>query len=251
MYITTKGLILRETHYKDADKILTVLTESEGKLTVSARGVKRKGCRYASAVQHLCLSEMTLFGSRGRWSLNEAETVEQFAGLRADLRLYALGSYIAELLEAVSDEDSPDARILSLGLNSLYALSNSLCDAEIVKAAFELRLMCLTGYEPALASCEVCGGTSIAKPVLDLSGGAVYCKSCAEGAGLYDETEPACEGSLSAMRYITEAPGGKIFSFSLDNAGGERSRLGKLCESYVRVQLEREFKTLDYYKSLE
>ncbi|MEG1108068.1 MAG: recombination protein O N-terminal domain-containing protein, partial [Oscillospiraceae bacterium] len=35
MYKTTRALILREVKYKEADKILTVLTEDEGKLTVS------------------------------------------------------------------------------------------------------------------------------------------------------------------------------------------------------------------------
>ncbi|MBR4425060.1 MAG: DNA repair protein RecO [Oscillospiraceae bacterium] len=122
MYLTTKALVLREVRFKEADKMLTVLTPTEGKLSVRARGALRKGSRFGAAAQQLCYSEMTLFGNAGRWSLNEARTLEQFLPLRADLGLLALGSYFAELLETVSDMDEPDPALLQLGLNSLYAL---------------------------------------------------------------------------------------------------------------------------------
>ena len=53
MHKTTRALVLREVKYKEADKILTVLTEDEGKLTVSARGVMRRGSKLAAACQLL------------------------------------------------------------------------------------------------------------------------------------------------------------------------------------------------------
>ena len=43
MHMVTRALVLREVDYKESDKILTVLTESEGKLTLRARGALRKG----------------------------------------------------------------------------------------------------------------------------------------------------------------------------------------------------------------
>ena len=100
MYKTTRALVLREVKYKEADKILTILTEDEGKMTVKARGALRKSCRYGAAAQALSFSEMTLFGNAGKWSINEAETIEQFLPLRADIELLALGSYFVEVLEA-------------------------------------------------------------------------------------------------------------------------------------------------------
>ncbi|MBR4953994.1 MAG: recombination protein O N-terminal domain-containing protein, partial [Oscillospiraceae bacterium] len=38
MYKTVKALVLREVKYKESDKILTILTQSDGKMTVKARG---------------------------------------------------------------------------------------------------------------------------------------------------------------------------------------------------------------------
>ena len=145
MFLTTKALVLREVKYKEADKILTVLTQQEGKLTVKARGALRKGCKYGAAAQALCYSEMTLFGNAGKWSINEAETIEQFLALRTNITALALASYFAELLEAVSDEDSPNPELLQLGLNALFALSRQLYPETHIKSVFELKLMCLNG----------------------------------------------------------------------------------------------------------
>lgn len=247
MFKTTKALVLREVKYKEADKILTVLTQDEGKLTVSARGVMRRGSKLAAACQLLTFSEMTLFETRGKWYLDEAQTVEQFLGLREDLALLALGTYFAELLEAVSDEDSPNPEVLRLGLNSLYALSGGLFPPEHIKAVFELRLMCLSGYEPALDCCPVCGKEDMDAPVFSTLGGTVLCGKCRNLD--YGETFALCPASLAAMRHISSAENKRIFSFALDEPSAKR--LYTVCEAYVRAQLERRFSALDYWRSVK
>jgi hypothetical protein len=128
---------------------------------------------------------MTLFGNKGRWSLNEGTTVEQFLGLRGDLAGFALGVYFAELLEAVSDEDCPSAALLRLGLNALYALSRALYPPEHIKAVFELRLLCLAGFMPVLDACGVCGAAQPERPCFSTQGGVLCCGGCRT-----EETEP-------------------------------------------------------------
>ena len=118
MYVNTSGIVLREVLYKDSSKILTVLTDSEGKLTVSAHGAHRKNSKLAAVTGLLVFSEMTLLRKKDRWTMTEARSVEQFLGLRDDIKLLSLGAYIAELTEAVSDEDSPNSELLPLCLNT-------------------------------------------------------------------------------------------------------------------------------------
>lgn len=245
MHKTTRALVLREVKYKEADKILTVLTEDEGKLTVSARGVLRKGSKIAAACQLLTFSEMTLFDYNGRWSISEGQTIEQFLGLREDIASLALGTYFAELLEALSDEDCPDVQMLSLGLNALFALSRGLYPPEHIKAVFELKLMCLAGYEPITDCCSACGEEPI-KPVFSTGGGTVLCNKCASG---YGETLPLCDAALAAMRHIVGADTKRAFSFALDSE--PQKRLSRACESYVTDQLDRRFQSLDYWRSVK
>ncbi len=246
MYITTLGLVLRETEYMESSRILTVLTSTRGKLTVKARGAKRRGSKIAAGAQLLALSEMTLFENRDRFVLQEARTVEEFRGLREDLDKLALGSYFAELLENLSDEDAPDPELMSLGLNALYALSADVNSPALIKAAFELRLMCLSGFEPMLSSCRACGKERPGAAVLSLTGGTLYCAGCRpEGA---EEWAAMTPGTLDAMRHIVSAPSKRLYSFKV---GPEtEKRLSKVCEAYLLSQLGRSFGTLDYYNRL-
>ena len=95
MRLTTQGIVLRETNYKEADKILTVLTRDWGKRTVKARGCRRKNSKLTAASQLLVYSELTL-SERGEFTtLTEADPLEQFWSVRQDLETLALASYFA------------------------------------------------------------------------------------------------------------------------------------------------------------
>ena len=242
MYVNTSGLVLRETAYKDSSKILTVLTSSEGKLTVTAHGALRKNSKIAAVTQLLAFSEMTLFCKKDRWTLTEARSVEQFIGLRSDIVFLALGAYFAELAEAASDEDSPNKQLLPLCLNALFALSEGIKTPEIVKPAFELRLMATAGFMPHIERCSFCGVESPSRSYLDFVGGTLGCNKCtSDGAAL-------SIGALEAIRYIISCDAKKLFSFSLgDDALRE---LNFASEGYLLAHLDRRFRTLDYFKGI-
>lgn len=246
MFTTTKALVLREVRYKESDKILTLFTEQDGKVTAKARGALRKGSKIAAATQQLTYAELTLFANKGRFTVNEAMVVEPFSQLRQDFADYALGCYFAECLEAMSVEDQPDPALLQLGLNSLYALSRRMYPSERIKAAFELRLMAISGYCPEVSACARCGCEEPEEPLLHLARGEISCRDCMSGTA--EETAALCKGSLAALRYILAAPAKQLFSFSLDEQAGKR--LSAAAEQYLLRQTERRFSTLDYWKSV-
>ena len=243
MYLTTRVLVLREAKYKESDKILTILTETDGKISAKARGVQRTRSKIAAASQLLSFSDFTFFGSRGKWTINEAESLEQFRALRGDIELLALGSYIAELLEAVANENVPEPEILQLGLNALYALSNRLCPPAQVKAAFELRLMSLAGYRPQLDECAGCGRREPESGRLFPEHGELFCPECRAVGGLRMD-----RSVIDAMRYILDADPRRVFAFRLPEA--ELRALGGVTEAYALYELDRAFGSLDYYKKL-
>ena len=245
-YLVTQGIVLRETETKETDKILTVLTREEGKISVIARGVRRKGCRFTAAAQTLAYSEWTLY-RRGDWYyVNEGSTLELFCGLRSDLELLALGFYFAELTEAVTSEGEPASELLSHLLNGLYALGTLYKPPRLVKAAFELKLLCLAGYEPLVDGCVYCGCEEPEQPLLDVVQGILRCRTC--GAGESRLSMPLCHDSLLALRHIVYGDPKRLYSFRLEEDA--LSRLSNAAEAFAAAQLERGFRTLDFYKSL-
>ena len=120
--IVTAGLVLRETVTRETDKILTVLTPDRGKISLIARGARRKNSRLAAACQLLAYSELTIY-EKGQWfMLDEAETLELFTGLRTDFVALSLASYLADLTDATAQAEDT-SQLLRLLLNALYALS--------------------------------------------------------------------------------------------------------------------------------
>lgn len=238
---TIKALVLREVKYKEADRILTVLSE-EGKLTVKAPGAMRKTSKCSAATQQLTFSELTLYTRVGHWQVREGSVIEGFEGLRMDLEKLSLAAYFAQLLEAVSDEDTANPEVLQLGLNALYAMSNGLAEDWLVKAVFELRLACLAGYTPELSGCVQCGETQ-GDLFFDCERGGLVCGRCRHTGSKRIST--AC---LSAMRHVCFSQPKKIFSFTL--RGDAVQEFSTLCETYLLTQLDRTFSSLEYYQSI-
>lgn len=242
MYLKTEGIVLRETAYKDADKILTVLTRDYGKITLKARGVRKNTSKLKSACQLLAYAEFTFQDYGGYYTITETDCREMFPELRMDIETISLACYFAQVAEVLSQEDAPNPAILSLLLNSLFALSRLKKPQSLVKTVFEWRIACLSGYEPMLDACGVCGGETVGR--FNVTRGMLQCATC-QGDGL---RLPICESALAALRYLVSCPEKKQFSFTL---GEEALRqLGSISETYLMTQLERSFSTLELYKSL-
>lgn len=245
MYLTIQGLVLRVTDYNDRDALLHILTRDHGRLTIKARGLRRKNSPLIAPCQLLAFGEFTLFENRGYYTINEARSIELFQGLRRNLTKLSLATYFAQVAEATSQEDLPNPELLSLVLNSLFVLSKTELPEMQVKAVFELRTACLAGYMPDLFGCHICGSQTPDR--FDISAGRLECHQCRnpESSGI---RMPVSAGILGAMQYICMCEPKKLFSFQ---AGPQTlEQLAHLTEAYLTTQLERSFSTLDFYKSL-
>ena len=244
MYLTIRAIVLRVTDYNDRDALLTVLTQKHGKLTVKARGLRRKNSPLIAPCQLLAFGEFTLFEYKGQYTINEAHSIELFSNLRRDLTKLSLGTYFAQVAEVLSQEDLPNPELQSLVLNCLYALSK-LNESEMkVKSVFELRAACLAGFMPDLFGCHICGNQNPDR--FDLSEGMMECVSCrGMGGGIRMPVNPSV---LDAMRYICFCEPKKILSFDIKTEN--LMKLADITEAYLTTQLERGFSTLDFYKSL-
>lgn len=247
MHSRTKALVLRSVDYKESDRILTLLTPREGKVTASARGSRKKGSAIAAGTQLLTYSDVVLYEYQNRWSVKEAAIERQFRGVEGDIERLSLACYFAEVTEALAVEDLPAQELLSLILNSLHVLDRQPeKPLELVKAVFELKIMCLSGYEPILDACAVCG-CEPEQARFHLKEGVLHCAPCRDevGEGI---SMPLSAAALAAMRHIAYGDPKRLFSFQLGENALEQ--LGGVCEAYLMTQLERGFHTLDFYKQM-
>lgn len=247
MHMRTKALVLREVAYKESDKILTLLTQQAGRMTVTARGCRRRGSAIAAGSQLLVWSDMVLYEHNGRWSIKEAAVEREFRGMRENLERFSLGCYFGEVSELLAVEGLPSPEQLSLLLNSLHVLDRWNKPLSLVKAVFEWKSMCLAGYEPSLDECVACRCEEPENPCFHLREGVLHCGKCRDqvGDGI---SMPLGPGSLAAIRHIAWGDPKRLFSFQLEET--EERKLANVAEAYLLTQMERGFRTLDFYKGL-
>ncbi|MGE4276726.1 MAG: DNA repair protein RecO, partial [Lawsonibacter sp.] len=107
---------------------------------------------------------------------------------------------------------------------------------------------CLAGYEPMVDGCAVCGVDSPEEPQFHLKEGVLHCARCRGevGDGI---SVPLSQQTLAAMRHIAYGDPKRLFSFSAEEEG--LLQLADLAEAYLHTQLERGFRTLDFYKQMQ
>ena len=249
--IQVKAIVLKEVNFKETDKILTVLTDTVGLLTLRCRGVRSlKSRRFASCQQYV-YSDMLLSEKNGQYALEEAEPIESFFALRERFEAIAMANYFAEVIASVSIEGESERGILPLLLNSLYLL----CEKQDVpllkiKAVFELRLATLIGFLPLIDFCSDCGKRE-SLCWFNIAGGGVICEDCAKNE-VPDVLErvlvPIDEATLSLVRFITSIEDKRIFSFRCE----ERllDALSRFSEKYLLYHLARSFDTLNFLHSV-
>ena len=70
-FVTT-GLVLKETRYKESDRILTILTPELGVISAAAQSSLRLKSKLFSACGLFCYSEFTLAPGRNMYTVREA-----------------------------------------------------------------------------------------------------------------------------------------------------------------------------------
>jgi len=155
--IVTPGLVLKETRYKESDRIITLLTPRLGIISASAQSSLRLKSKLFSACGLFCYSEFVLVPGRNMYTVREADVKNVFHGISSSIEGMSLAMYMAEMASALSPTGEEAEKELRLLLNCFYMISEKKTDLRVIKAVFELRTMSECGFLPQLVYCRDCG----------------------------------------------------------------------------------------------
>ena len=257
MMTEVKGLVIRCVDYRETDRLITIFTEEMGVLTALARGARSFKSRKMSSTLQFCYSKFILYQKGDYYWIKEAELIESFFDLRKSIDGLALAAYIVDVLSDVTVAVQEN-ELLRLSLNCLFAIANSKYSLEKIKAAFEIRAASILGFMPDVLTCSYCG-ERLGTFYLDIMGGFLKCYKCnTEQAEMHTEDENPHESHIVcilseaakiALGYCIHSPIEKIFSFNIPDE--DMHLFADAAEEYLLNQLERSFKTLDFYKEVK
>lgn len=243
--IVTPGLVLREIKYKEADRILTILTPQLGVISAMAKGSLRLKNKLFSACGLFCYSEFTLFPGKNMYTVDEAAVKTVFHGLSKSVEAMSLAMYMGELAIMFSPSGSEADTVLRLLLNSLYLAAENKAPVPQIKAVYELRLCSECGFLPQLLMCKGCGLYEGGDFYLDPQDGRLLCADCVAKEGGRPNLDA---GALYAVRHICLANDKKIFSFRI--SGQSSHKLCHIAERYALAHMEGIPKSYSFLKSV-
>lgn len=119
----TEGIIIRRRNFRDADRILTVLTANHGKIAVRASGIRKIPSRRSPHVELLNHCVLSLYNGHAFPILTEAQTIDSFAGVKEDLHKIGLAYHLCELVDGLCPEGQENRAVFNLVKSTLTRLS--------------------------------------------------------------------------------------------------------------------------------
>lgn len=182
-----------------------------------------------------------MYQGTSTYHINSCESIEIFYNIRTDLDKLKYAIHLNKIVQDVTEENENCYLILQLYLNSLYMISESDKDLELITNIFKLRLLKILGYTPIVTSCVNCK-TKENLVYFSLKDNGMKCEIC----GKQDKSALSIsESTKNAIQYTILAPPKKIFSFDLKNEALEEFKL--ITKLFFNEKLEKEYKIDDIF----
>lgn len=234
--VKTKGIVISEHNMGDFDKMLTILTPNLGKIECMAKGSRRPKSLLLAGSQFLCFSEYILYKGSDNYSMNSCEIIELFYKVRTDLDKLKVATYITKIISDVTTENQNNYKVLQLFLNTLYVISETDKNIELVTSIFRLRLMAIIGFKPQIEGCTTCKAEENLN-FFSIRDSGLKCEACAKQD---TSSIKISETTKDAIRYIILADAKKIYSFTVPEE--TEKELSIISKVYLTEKLEKEYK---------
>ncbi|MBR1867975.1 MAG: DNA repair protein RecO [Clostridia bacterium] len=179
MEIKSRAITLRAVNYKDNDRILTLITPEKGKISVSAKGVRKANAKMKVVSEPFCLSDCVFYERSGRLTLTEAEIVDTFFPIRENIWRFYAGTVALELANFLSQEDLEGTKLFSSLLTFLKDLCYGDRDEIGLLAEFIYRVLYDEGFAVDFSVCGRCGGNIEGRVRFNIKDGINVCENCA------------------------------------------------------------------------
>ena len=230
-----QGVVLRTIRLGEADRIITFVTATRGKVRAVAKGVRKTKSRFGGRLEPVSHVSLLLYEGRELDIVTQAESVESFRAIREDLDRLGRATTLLEAVDQVAQEREQNARLYQMLVGALRSLNGA--DSTLLVPAFFWKLLSLEGFHPLLEACASCGSDESVGPLVafDLAEGGVLCRSCRRGT-------PMSPGALELLRRILGGDLARVLREEVDR--GSSAEVEALATRALEYHLERRLRSV-------
>ena len=174
-----EAVVLRTQKLGEADRIVTLLTRSHGRVRGVARGVRKTSSRIGARLEPFSHVDVQLYEGRSLDTVTQVESIAAHgAELSSDYSRWTSGTAMLETAERLTPEEREPAVqqyvLLVSGLRSLVADDH---EPGLILDSFLLRSLAIAGWSPSFDECARCGAPGPHR-AFSIPTGGVVCSSC-------------------------------------------------------------------------
>ena len=235
-----RGIILKHEDIREADRLITIYTWEQGKLTAVARGARKISSKLAGSLEPISNSNLAFVRGRRYDTVTASEVVEPFQILKGQLENVWIASSLAELVDVTTREHVRDTRTYGLLRSSFQLLNGSTVSARdraLIVWYFVWRQLSFLGYEPELYACLECSRRIGGEKVHFSFRGGVVCDRC---TGKHQGSRRVSSGVIKLLRLISSRDRDTLSRIRISSALA--SELNELTSDYLNYTQERDLK---------
>ena len=244
----TEALVLKSTPMGEAGLIVTLYARDTGKLRAVVRGVRKPTSKMVGHLEPFNRVELALASPRlgGMDTITQAQIIESFNSLKANLEAISRGIYLAELVDGFGTEGSANPELYSLLVDALRTLDDS-PEVGLALRYFELHLLKCSGFMPELYRCVECREElPPGKHLFSPEAGGTLCSRCyPPGTRIMNLSVQA----LKVLRFLDRTSLPELSKLRIHR--GLEEELKNLLSVTVKYWLDKEIKSKTFMEHLE
>ncbi len=141
-----EAVVLRTHKLGEADRIITVLTRTRGKVRAVAKGVRRTGSRFGARLEPFMVIDLQCYEGRNLDTVTQAETLAPHGdAICRDYSAYTAATAVVETCDRLTEEHEPSTQQYLLLAGALAALVAREHEPGLVLDAYLLRSLAVAG----------------------------------------------------------------------------------------------------------
>lgn len=249
--LVTPAIILRRVEYGDYDLILTLLTRTNGKISVIAKSAKKSVKRFAGILEPFSILNVicTKGRSKGLPVLQEASLTHPLTHIRGDIKKTAHAGYWSEIIHIWMMEGKKEPTLYNLLFAALTALDSIEISDTLLSLAFQMKFLSVSGLTPNMEGCMRCGQSMEQTPssyfLFDAQKQGLVCRTCTQGIqnGL-----PLAKGTIKLLDWLTRSNISRIQRVRYSPASIKEAQA--FLESLIPSHLGKMPKSLSFLQSM-
>jgi DNA repair protein RecO (recombination protein O) len=229
-------VILRTHKLGEADRILTMLSRSHGKIRAVAKGVRRTASKFGARLEPFMVADLQLYEGRSLDIVTQAESIGSYgAAIVSDYASYTAASVLVETADKLTDAEAGLQQYLLL-VGALRSLAQRAHDPQLILDSYLLRALSIAGWAPSFGDCAVTGAPGPHSAFVVQLGGVVADEAAPPGAPRLDPQTLALLGALLSGDWATAEAMGE----------STRNQASGVVAAYTQWHLERGLRSLQH-----